>query len=120
MIRSKGLFWIDSRPDQALVWSQAGGSLKSDSAGVWWISMPYENRTRYQGFIDNQADIEYKWDKTFGDRKNEIVFIGQEMDEAGIVASLKRCLAKDDELKDVTWKEGKEDSWPIPRAMPLG
>jgi G3E family GTPase len=43
IIRSKGLFWLASRPEQALVWGQAGGSLKADSAGVWWSSMPFEN-----------------------------------------------------------------------------
>ena len=36
IIRSKGLFWLASRPEQALVWSQAGGSIKADNAGVWW------------------------------------------------------------------------------------
>ena len=35
ILRSKGLFWIDSRPDQALIWSSAGGSVKTDPAGVW-------------------------------------------------------------------------------------
>lgn len=54
VIRSKGMFWIASRPDQALVWSQAGGSLKADSAGVWWSSMPFEQRTRYMSFVENQ------------------------------------------------------------------
>ena len=39
IIRSKGLFWLASRPKQALIWGQAGGSLKADSAGVWWSSM---------------------------------------------------------------------------------
>ena len=39
IIRSKGLFWLSSRPDQALICGQAGGSLKADSAGVWWSSM---------------------------------------------------------------------------------
>lgn len=34
IIRSKGLFWLASRPEQALIWGQAGGSLKADSAGV--------------------------------------------------------------------------------------
>lgn len=45
IIRSKGLFWLASRPDQALVWGQAGGSLRADSAGVWWSSMPYHKRS---------------------------------------------------------------------------
>lgn len=46
IIRSKGLFWIASRPEQALVWGQAGGSLKADSAGVWWSSMPFHQRIK--------------------------------------------------------------------------
>jgi len=119
IIRSKGLFWIASRPDQALTWSQAGGSLKADSAGVWWSSMSYENRTRYIGFIDNQQEIESDWDVTFGDRKNEIVFIGQDMDEASIVSSLDDCLSNQEELKDDSWKKGAEDNWPIQRMTPL-
>ena len=76
MIRSKGLFWLASRPKQALVWGQAGGSLKADSAGVWWSSMPIEKRIQFPSYIHNQDLIEEKWDKLFGDRKNEIVFIG--------------------------------------------
>ena len=58
IIRSKGLFWIASRPEQALVWGQAGGSLKADSAGVWWSSMNFEQRTRNAVFIENQQHIE--------------------------------------------------------------
>ena len=67
VIRSKGLFWLASRPGQALSWSQAGGSLKADSAGVWWSSMPFEKRIQYLAFKENQDIIESDWDKTFGD-----------------------------------------------------
>ena len=81
VIRSKGMFWLASRPEQALNWGQAGGSLKADSAGVWWCSMPFEKRSQYLTFIENQEHIESGWDTKFGDRKNEIVFIGQDMDE---------------------------------------
>tara|TARA_B100000989_G_scaffold85334_1_gene61235 strand:+ start:91 stop:1086 length:996 start_codon:yes stop_codon:yes gene_type:complete len=82
IIRSKGLFWISSRPDQALIWSQAGGSLKADSAGVWWSSMPYENHIQQNAFVENVDLIESDWDVDFGDRKNEIVFIGQNLNKA--------------------------------------
>jgi Ca2+-binding RTX toxin-like protein len=51
IIRSKGLFWIASRPDQALNWSQAGGSIKSEGAGVWWASMPFSERIKFQNFV---------------------------------------------------------------------
>lgn len=119
IIRSKGLFWVASRPEQALVWSQAGGSLKADSAGLWWSSMPFSKRTQYMAFVENQKQIEAGWDKTFGDRKNEIVFIGQEMDEMLIRAHLDACLATVEELASEKWKKGSQDDWPVPRIFPL-
>ena len=119
IIRSKGLFWIASRPDQALVWGQAGGSLRADSAGVWWSSMPFEQRTQYLSFIENQKHIESGWDTMFGDRKNEIVFIGQDMDKELIHAQLDACLSTDDELSTQEWQQGYKDSWPVQRTSLL-
>lgn len=119
VIRSKGLFWIASRPEQALNWGQAGGSLRADSAGVWWCSMPYEKRSRYVAFIENQEQIEGDWDQEFGDRKNEIVFIGQAMDESKMRTDLDNCLATDEELATKKWEEGYDDEWPVQRAYAL-
>ena len=119
IIRSKGLFWLASRPDQAMVWGQAGGSLKADSAGVWWSSMPFEKRIQYASFIDNKEHIEAGWDKTFGDRKTEIVFIGQDMDEAQIRRELDACLSTDEEIATDFWREGFQDRWPVQRMFPL-
>ncbi|MEM7110600.1 MAG: GTP-binding protein, partial [Bacteroidota bacterium] len=115
IIRSKGLFWIASRPDQALVWGQAGGSLRADSAGVWWSSMSLKERVQYLPFRENQEEIESGWDSVFGDRKNEIVFIGQDMDEELIRSDLDRCLSTEDELETNFWVKGFEDPWPIER-----
>ncbi len=119
VIRSKGLFWMASRPQQALIWGQAGGSLRADSAGVWWSSMPFQERTRYRSFVENQKHIESGWDATFGDRKNEIVFIGQDMEEDLIVKELEACLSTDEELKSQRWKRGYEDEWPVHRVYPV-
>ena len=119
IIRSKGLFWLASRPGQAISWSQAGGSLKADSAGVWWSSMPYEKRIQYVAFVDNQKHIESNWDKFYGDRKNELVFIGQEMDEELIRKELADCLSTEKEIENKDWKEGYKDSWPVQRVYPL-
>ena len=119
IIRSKGLFWLASRPAQALVWSQAGGSLRADSAGVWWSSMPYSKRIRFAAFIQHQNEIEEGWSKTFGDRKNEIVFIGRDMDEELIKSELDACLATEEELATQKWKKGYEDSWPVQKAFPM-
>ncbi len=119
IIRSKGLFWLASRPDQALIWGQAGGSLRADSAGVWWCSLPFQKRSQFLSFLENQEQIEAEWDATFGDRKNEIVFIGQSMDEQSIRNHLNACLATDKEIESNRWREGYEDTWPVERAYAL-
>ncbi|MAU76782.1 MAG: GTP-binding protein [Crocinitomicaceae bacterium] len=116
VIRSKGLFWIASRPNQALLWSQAGGSLRSENAGVWWSSMTFQDRMQSMAFIENQNEIEKDWDITFGDRKNEIVFIGKDMDEQLIIQELNTCLFSDDELETKNWKRGYRDKWPVQRV----
>jgi G3E family GTPase len=114
IIRSKGLFWLASRSNQALLWSSAGGSCKADSAGVWWASMPFSERINYTAFVENQTLIESTWDYQFGDRKTELVFIGQHLEQKEIMAQLNNCLltAKEIEL----WKNKlfpKVDTWPI-------
>ena len=119
VIRSKGMFWLASRPDQALIWGQAGGSLKTDSAGVWWSSMSFEDRIRYATFVENQELIESDWDKRFGDRKTEIVFIGQDMDEAQIRRSLDLCLSSDQEIDSKKWINGYDDNWPVERTSAI-
>lgn len=117
IIRSKGLFWLASRPMQALSWGQAGGSLRADSVGVWWASMPFAERTRYVDFVENKDLIESRWDKVFGDRLNELVFIGQDMDEKKIKLELERCLCTVEEI--ALWRASAfptHDEWPI--ALP--
>ncbi|TRZ42857.1 GTP-binding protein [Robertkochia solimangrovi] len=114
IIRSKGLFWLASRPGQALVWSTAGGSTKVDLAGVWWASMPFVERITYSTFLENQHFIESEWDSEYGDRKNELVFIGQYMATKEILKALNNCLLTDAEVE--TWKEGlfnPKDQWPV-------
>jgi len=118
IIRSKGLFWIASRPDQALNWSQAGGSIKSEGAGVWWASMPFSERIKFQNFLDNQEIIEERWSLDFGDRLNELVFIGITMNEADIRKQLESTICTADELMDL--QDGffsHKDPFPVPKQF---
>lgn len=115
IIRSKGLFWLASRPNQALIWGSAGGSLKTDPAGVWWASMPFTDRIGYAAFVNNQEMIESEWDTVFGDRKTELVFIGQNLDVTGTTELLDSCLLTEEEI--IEWKNNQflaKDNWPIP------
>ena len=97
IIRAKGLFWLASRPNDAINFSQAGGSSRMERAGVWWASMTFNERTSYQAFIENKEYIENKWSKTWGDRMNELVFIGQDIEKEKMIADLERCLLQTNE-----------------------
>jgi G3E family GTPase len=114
IIRSKGLFWLASRSSQALLWSSAGGSCKADSAGVWWASMPFGERISQASFTENKDQIESDWDALYGDRKIELVFIGQHLDKEGIIDQLNTCLLTEEEIK--LWENKaftQKDQWPI-------
>jgi G3E family GTPase len=113
IIRSKGLLYLASRRDVAISWSQAGGSVKAEQAGVWWASMPYAKRITYISYVENQSYIERKWDKLFGDRLNELVIIGQDLRVQDIEQELGNCLLSTDEILD--YQEGYKftDTWPI-------
>lgn len=98
IIRAKGFFWLASRPGQAINFSQAGGSLRLDVAGVWWCYMPMSQRLNHPSFIQNQKIIEEKWSQDWGDRWNEIVFIGQDMNKEQLISELENCLLNADEI----------------------
>ncbi len=113
IIRAKGLFWLASRPDDAINFSQAGGSSRLERAGVWWVSMPYSERIKYQSFADNKEYIENKWSKKWGDRMNEIVFIGQDMNIEKIILDLEHCLLTENEVLSFENKIRFEDPFPV-------
>jgi G3E family GTPase len=112
VIRSKGLFWIASRQNDALNWSQAGGSVRAESAGVWWASMPLSQRRRYQAYLDNCAQIESRWGR-FGDRQNELVIIGQDLNRELIVSELQACLCTEAELVQMEKGLAFHDPFPV-------
>jgi G3E family GTPase len=113
VIRNKGLFYLASRKDQAFSCSQAGGSVKAESIGVWWASMPFSKRISYPSYLENQNLIESKWDKNFGDRSNELVIIGQDLNHETIEQELEDCLLTDTELLDYFNDAKFRDEWPI-------
>ena len=117
IIRSKGLCWIASRPEQAINWSQAGGSMKAEGAGVWWASMPLGERMTFNNFVEYQDIIEERWTANFGDRLNEIVFIGMALNETEVRSQLDNCLCTADEIMDL--QDGffsNKDPFPIPKT----
>ncbi|WP_297337569.1 GTP-binding protein [Algoriphagus sp.] len=113
ILRSKGLFYLGSRMNEAISWSQAGGSLKAEPAGSWWASMPFQQRIGYASYLANQKWIESRWDKRFGDRMNELVLIGQFSNPEKITDDLASCLMTEPELDLLKQGVKLEDAWPF-------
>jgi G3E family GTPase len=113
ILRSKGLFWIASRPHHALLWSQAGGSLKADLFGTWWAAYSEKERMSNPGYAENKSLILEKWDSQFGDRMNELVIIGQDLDKESISKELSACLVSKQESKHYSLSTQFNDEWPI-------
>lgn len=113
VIRSKGVFWMLSRPDQVLLWSQAGGSSKAEVYGKWWASVPIKERACSAAYMENQDLIQRKWNKTWGDRLNELVIIGQHLDKEKVRMELEECLCNEAEIKHFQQGGRFQDQWPI-------
>ncbi|UCS91691.1 GTP-binding protein [Echinicola marina] len=113
IVRSKGLFWLASRPNQALLWSQAGGSLKAEIFGTWWAAYTEKERLNHPSYIENRELIAQKWDKLYGDRMNELVLIGQQLDEKAITNELRKCLVQEDESQHFSYLDLQKDEWPL-------
>lgn len=95
LIRSKGYFWLATRPELVGQWSQAGGIARYGLAGTFWKAVPKESWPTDVEYLD--AIYEH-WEEPFGDMRQELVFIGQGLDEARFTAALNDCLLTDDEL----------------------
>jgi G3E family GTPase len=95
VVRSKGFFWLASRPTQAGSWSQAGGVCRHGLAGRWWAAVPREQWPEDQ---ESMQSIMEHWDENVGDARQELVLIGMQMDEAALREKLDACLLSDAEM----------------------
>jgi len=103
LVRSKGYFWLATRFDQAGAWSQAGGIMHHGFAGLFWSAVSEEHLPEHP---EHRTAIQSKCRPPFGDRRQEIVFIGQNLNEPAARRDLDACLLRDDELAGgpAAWK----------------
>ena len=95
VVRSKGFFWLATRPRFVGLWSQAGGACEYRAGGVWWAAVP---RAEWPVDEEIEKDIHRNWREPFGDRRQEIVIIGQNLDRAALTSMLKWALLTDKEM----------------------
>ncbi|MEL7414637.1 MAG: GTP-binding protein, partial [Pseudomonadota bacterium] len=103
VIRAKGHFWIASRPEWVAEFSLAGALSSVTPLGTWWASVPEEQWPDHEGA---RAYMKAHWQEPWGDRRQEIVFIGAGIDWPALKARLDACLvpavaaSRDEDLDD--------------------
>lgn len=95
LIRSKGYFWLATRPRFAGQWNQAGGIAHYGFGGMFWMAVPRDNWPKDP---DSLSAIDQLWVEPFGDMRQELVFIGQNLDKDSMTAALNNCLLSEEEV----------------------
>lgn len=116
LIRAKGFFWIPTLHDHAFVLSQAGTQVVFEPNGNWWASVPKKD---WNVGPEELEDIQAEWVEPFGDRRQELVLIGQGLDREEMVAQLDECLLTQEELAlgEMAWRDFED---PFQTEMDLG
>lgn len=95
VVRAKGFFWLASRNNMIGLLSQAGSSITIQGAGEWIAALPETERNQ---MIIEEPEVLKNWDKQYGDRITELVFIGIDMNRSLIEQSLDDCLLTEKEM----------------------
>ena len=95
LLRSKGYFWLASRPFYAGQWSQAGGIARYGYGGMFWKAVDPKDWPEDEEY---RQSIMEQWQEPFGDMRQELVFIGQDLNEKAIREALDNCLLDDEML----------------------
>ena len=111
LIRSKGYFWLATRPLFCAQWSQAGGIAHYGFAGMFYKAIPKKDWPTDPELL---ADINSKWVEPFGDMRQELVFIGLSLNKQAMIEALDDCLLPEEAvLKGKDFWKTYNDPFPI-------
>ena len=103
VVRAKGWFWVASRPNVTAEFHLSGNTWESNIMGMWFAAVPPEERDLDPEF---EAELKKLWHPEYGDRRQEVVVIGIDMDEAALREGFAAALMTEEELRDPsTWGE---------------
>ncbi|TXN33976.1 zinc metallochaperone GTPase ZigA [Methylobacterium sp. WL19] len=95
LIRAKGHFWLATRPDWVGEFSLAGSIARVSPMGAWWACVP---KARWPEDAEWRSHLSRNWSEPWGDRRQELVFIGTGLDEEAITAALDACLVGSEDV----------------------
>ncbi|MCH5586375.1 GTP-binding protein [Shimazuella sp. AN120528] len=96
IVRAKGIVWIATRNDVAFLLSQAGPSIQLGALSHWIAALPSNQQEWYK---KEDPELLKRWNEPYGDRMNELVLIGVDMEKEQIVEELDELLLTDEEMK---------------------
>ncbi len=97
ILRSKGYFWLATRNAISGFWSHVGQVLAAEPGGAWWAETP-----RAEWPTDDPellAEVNSVWDEVWGDRRQELMIIVQDLEAAVVREALNACLLTDSEMQ---------------------
>lgn len=97
ILRSKGYFWLATRNAMSGFWSHTGQVLAAEPGGVWWAETPREEWPTDDSEL--VAELDSVWDEVWGDRRQELMLIGQDLNVAAVREALNMCLLTDSEMQ---------------------
>ena len=109
VLRAKGHFWIATRPDWVAEFSLAGAISTVTPLGRWWAGVP---RQHWPTLTDSLQGVTALWQEPWGDRRQELVFIGAGMDKDAITLALEAALVEGDGFSPAAWA-GLADPLPV-------
>ncbi|KAF5020021.1 hypothetical protein F66182_7957 [Fusarium sp. NRRL 66182] len=98
LFRSKGEFFLATRPHRAGDWSQAGAMLTMTGGRPWFCTLPPDEYTTGDDEVDSLVQHDIRKGGEWGDRRQELVFIGEKLDHEALEEMLDKCLLTDGEL----------------------
>ena len=114
LIRSKGHFWIATRPDWVIEYSMAGALSQTVPLGRWWASLPEEH---WPDSDEGKAYVMKNWEEPWGDRRQELVFIGAGINFDALTARLDACLVPEKYAASLDTLPEFDDPYPVWRAV---
>jgi G3E family GTPase len=110
VIRAKGHFWVATRPEWVAEFSLAGALSSVAPLGTWWASVPAERWPTHQQARDY---MQAHWQEPFGDRRQELVFIGAGIDWPALKATLDACLIPEATAETLPNYADLDDPFPL-------
>ena len=110
LVRGKGRIWLASEPDQSFGYSCAGAVHRLFPAGQWWASGA---EGRWPSCEVERRRLFERWHPRFGDRRQELVFAGVDLDPDGLHASLDECLVCEAAIDDSSYPLGRGAAVPL-------